>query len=258
MIQYQTFDKLNKFGVTHGFTVRNGNGISLSYGNQHMGVLSRSDREVAWENVLDLMQQLSSNLKDIVITEQIHEDQLCDFQRLERRPSVHKDVHVYELKGTDGVFTKEKNVLLMTFYADCTPIYFYDSAQHIVGMVHSGWRGTAKRIVEKGISFMKETYQTRIEDLQLVIGPSAGSCCYEIDDAVKSQFPNYESFFTPTREGHYLMDIKGINKAIILEQGLLESQVEMSQACTLCQTQSYFSFRRENGHTGRMAAFMML
>ena len=168
------------------------------------------------------------------------------------------EYNIFELKATDGVFTKEKNVLIMTFYADCTPIFYYDTRQKVIGMVHSGWRGTAKRIAEKGVQFMIDTYGTQLKDLKIVIGPCAGGCCYEVDDAVKIHFPQYDYLFTPTRENHYLMNIKGINKEILLAKGLLESQIEVSAQCTLCDTKSYFSFRRENGHTGRMAAFMVL
>jgi hypothetical protein len=145
----------------------------------------------------------------------------------------------------------------MTFYADCTPVYFYDKHLDVMGMVHSGWKGTKLQIANKGLSFMQTEFGSNIEDVQVVIGPAASKCCYEVDQVVFENFPNHAHCFEWVRENHYLMDMKRIIAEDLMSKDLKETQIEISTDCTLCQTELYFSHRREAGNTGRMAAFMM-
>lgn len=258
-MNYDMFSSFEKEqGLIHGFTHRNGGVIETKFGNQHMGLLSGAETDAAWENIKALSQSFELPVKAIVMTEQIHKDSIQSFS-LDKAQLEYKDNYAFSvLKSTDGVFTNEKSVLLMTFYADCTPIYFYDAEKSVIGMVHSGWRGTAQRIAVKGVKHMMSQYQSSLKDIKVVIGPSASLCCYEVDDFVKEHFEKDEAFFIPTTPGHYKMDLKGINQKMLLACGLSEDQIEVSSHCTLCETQTYFSYRNESGKTGRMAAFMML
>lgn len=260
-MSYKTFRSLDQYPeLIHGFTYRNGGVVALPFGDQHMGVLSAHYREEAWKNARHLVDKIStiSEVKALVCTEQVHKDTLVNFKAHQQRAIEKEGMTVYVQSETDGVFTNEKNTLLMTFYADCTPVYFYDSVKQVCGMVHSGWKGTALKIAVKGLQFMIEDFGSSIEDISVVLGPSAGKCCYEVDDLVYNAFSNHEDCFKSTRPGHYLMDLKQIVVKDLVQFGLNIHQIEVSPDCTLCQREEYFSYRKENGNTGRMAAFMML
>lgn len=244
--------------LIHGFTHRDGGVSPTPFGSQHMGLLSGVEMSAAWDNIVSLAESFETAPRAIVMTEQVHKTHIeaihLDRVQFEKRGAY--DIKV--LKATDGVFTSERGVLLLTFYADCTPIYFYDEKMGVIGMVHSGWRGTAQRIAAAAITHMTEVFGSALCDIKVVIGPSASKCCYEVDDYVKDHFPQQAEFFSQTKPGHYKMDLKGINQSILIASGLSESQIEVSEHCTLCEAERYFSYRREQGHTGRMAAFMML
>ncbi len=265
-MSFKTFEKLKDHPeLIHGFTYKNGGIAELPFGNQHMGILSCHYREQAWQNVKHLIENLSleREVKALVCTEQVHSNHLVNFDPVKQTPNsesefLKDELPVYVQPKTDGVFTNKKGYLLMTFYADCTPVYFYDPKKQACGMVHSGWKGTALKIAVSGAQFMVSQFGSNLVDLIVVIGPSAGKCCYEVDPTVFSEFPNHLDCFEDTRPGHYRMDMKAIIQKDLLGIGLLENQIEISADCTLCQPELYFSHRREKGNTGRMAAFMML
>ncbi len=260
-MSFKTFESFNVFtDLIQGFTYRNGGVVELPFGNQHMGILSCHYRDEAWENVKHLIGSLSlkRNIEAFVCTEQVHKDDLVNFKVASQSPVMRDGLPLYVQSETDGVFTSERNTLLMTFYADCTPVYFYDPKKKACGMVHSGWKGTALKIAVKGVKFMEAEFDSAIEDLVVVLGPAAGKCCYEVDRLVYNAFPDHADCFEPTVPDHYLMDLKRIIQKDLLRSGLTESQIEVSPDCTLCQREDYFSYRKENGNTGRMAAFMML
>lgn len=257
-MQYDQFSSLkNARNLVHGFTHRNGGVSQTAFGSQHMGILSGIEEAAAWENIKALAESFEIKPRALVMTEQVHRSHIAHFSFEEAELTKRDDHALCVLKETDGVFTRDAAVLLLTFYADCTPIYFYDPMQSVIGMVHSGWRGTAQRIAAEGVRFMQKTFASELKDIQVVIGPSASQCCYEVDDYVKDHFTWAAAYFEPTKPGHYKMDLKGINRYILLEAGIGEAQIEVSDHCTLCETKRYFSYRNEQGHTGRMAAFMM-
>lgn len=255
----QIFDQFKAYdNCVHGFTYKEGGVSVLPFGSQHMGVLSFHYQEEAWENVKHLIQSLALSPAAVVMTEQIHQDHLVNFKLGDSEGALKDGYSLHVLHNSDGVFTKEKNVLLMTFYADCTPVYFLDAKINAIGMVHSGWKGTKLNIACKGLQFMQSQFGSELSDLKIVIGPSAGACCYEVDQFVFDQFFEYPTYFKATTEGHYLMDTKGIIAKELMAYGILEDQIEISPDCTICQSAQYFSHRRDQGITGRMAAFMLL
>lgn len=258
-MNYQRFQKFNNIDrLVHGFTYRNGEGVPLPFGNQHMGLLSFHYQNEAWENIKSLAREISPKIKQIVVTEQIHDVLLASYPDM---PFEHheKDGFILDIyRGTDGVFTTSEDVLLLTFYADCTPLFFVDPLKRVIGMAHSGWKGTEKKIGLKSLKFLEVQYQSNLSEVLAVVGPSAGKCCYEVDENVRSKFSDADQYFQATSPGHYKMDLKAINGAILLNGGIHSGNLEVAGDCTLCQTDQYFSHRRENGDTGRMAGFMCL
>lgn len=156
--------------------------------------------------------------------------------------------------GTDALVTALPDVPLLLFYADCVPILLADKRTGAIGLAHAGWRGTLAGIAAKTVQAMQEALGSRPQDILAAIGPSIGACCYEVDDFVRGRAQGCEHFFTavPSKQGHYLLDLWGYNKSVLLETGVLPQHIAAAQVCTAHNSQLFCSHRAEQGHTGRM------
>ena len=153
---------------------------------------------------------------------------------------------------TDALITNLTDVPLLLFYADCVPVLLADPVTGAIGLAHAGWRGTAAQIVKKTVQAMTEAFGVRPADLLAAIGPSIGSCCYEVDDVVRNRMPDYETCFTANCDGKYLLDLWQVNRQQLLEAGIVPSNISMAGVCTNHNPELFFSYRYENGKTGRM------
>ena len=179
----------------------------------------------------------------------------------------------------DGLITATPNLLLAIQTADCLPVILVDPKRHAVGVFHAGWRGTVKRIVEKGVGEMRRHFGTRPRDLQAAIGPGIHGCCYrvglEVREKFESQFAYAEKLFRvveesdPVREkypmlfltarapGHselpknIFLDLMEANRQQLLAVGVPAKSIEASPLCTNCHSGLLFSYRAEKGKTGR-------
>lgn len=182
----------------------------------------------------------------------------------------------------DGLITNTSGLLLAIQTADCLPVIVVDTKCHAVGVFHAGWRGTVKRIVEKGIGEMVRNFGSRPRDMKAVIGPGIQGCCYEVGEEVRtkfeSQFAYAASLFhevkdsDPVREkypllfltarapGHselpkkIFLDLVEANRQQLIAAGLNKKNIESSPLCTNCHPELLFSYRAEKGKTGRMMA----
>jgi hypothetical protein len=182
----------------------------------------------------------------------------------------------------DGLITATPGLLLAIQTADCLPVIVVDTKRHAVGVFHAGWRGTVKRIVEKGIGEMVRNFGSRPRDMKAVIGPGIQGCCYEVGEEVRtkfeSQFAYAASLFhevkdsDPVREkypllfltarapGHselpkkIFLDLVEANRQQLIAAGLSKKNIENSPLCTSCHPEILFSYRAEKGKTGRMMA----
>jgi hypothetical protein len=180
----------------------------------------------------------------------------------------------------DGLITATPGLLLAIQTADCLPIILIDPKQRAVGVFHAGWRGTLKRIVEKGVGEMRRYFGSRARDLKAAIGPGIHSCCYEVGQEVRDQFASQFAYAAklfreiedtnPVREkypmlfltarapGHsdlpkrILLDLVEANRQQLLAVGLPAKGIAASPLCTYCRTDLLFSYRAEKGRTGRM------
>lgn len=180
----------------------------------------------------------------------------------------------------DGLITSTPGLLLGIQTADCLPIILVDPKRRAVGVFHAGWRGTVKRIVEKGVGEMRRRFGSNPRDLKAVIGPGIHGCCYQVGAEVRelfeSQFPYAAKLFReveerdPVREkypmlfltarppGHNVspknifLDLVEANRQQLLAVGVPAKSIESSPLCTNCRTDLLFSYRAEKGKTGRM------
>jgi YfiH family protein len=146
--------------------------------------------------------------------------------------------------------------------ADCLPILIHDPVRRAVAAVHAGWRGTAKGIAARAIAAMRAAYGTDSADCRAAIGPGIRRCCFEVDAAVggamAGALPSWERHATANRPGHWLLDIAGVNWALLESAGLRADRIDDVGLCTSCRNDLFFSHRAEKGRTGRMMNFILL
>lgn len=267
--------------LTHGFSTRVG-GVSRAYGKRDLnpGFTKDDDKAAVARNRALFLRQLAtdenSRAKEapssrwhLVTLRQVHSDIIhCA-----------ESVPDESLVG-DGLLTAAPGLLLAIQTADCLPVVLADAKRLAIGVFHAGWRGTAKRIVEKGVGEMQRNFGSKPRDLKAAIGPGIHSCCYdvgeEVRDTFESQFSDAASLFRevkesdPVREkypllfltarapGHgelppkLFLDLVEANRRQLLAAGVLRKNIESSPLCTSCRTDLLFSYRAEKGETGRM------
>ena len=272
--------QLSKFPwVIHGFSTRLG-GFSRAYGSGALNLgFTKDDSKAAVErNRAALLRELgagsnrgkaSPRVWPLVTLRQIHSDIIRFVDAPAESP----------LAG-DGLITATPGLLLGIQTADCLPIILVDPKRRAVGVFHAGWRGTVKRIVEKGVGEMRRRFGSRPRDLKAAIGPGIHGCCYEVGAEVREKFEAQFSYAArlfheveerdPVREkypmlfltarppGHgvlpkkIFLDLVEANRQQLLTVGVPAKSIEASPLCTNCRTDILFSYRAEKGKTGRM------
>lgn len=259
-VTYVTFPLLQKEGLIHGFSTRLG-GVSKGYFSSMNLSFQRGDREEdVRENYKRIGKAIGFSPENLVFSDQIHEDTIYSVTKDDCGKGYTKEL----LKGNDGLVTNERQVPLVTFYADCVPIFFYDPVKEVIGMAHSGWRGTVKRIGCKMLSKMQTEYGSKVEDILVVIAPSICKDCYEISEDVANEFKKEmkeiptELYLEEKGNGKYQLDLWKVNEEMFLRAGVQREHLAVTDLCTCCNTELFFSHRASEGKRGNLAGFMML
>ncbi len=153
------------------------------------------------------------------------------------------------LPDCDGVITDQPGVPLMTIHADCPAILLYDPVRKIAGTLHSGWRGTVGKIGLEGVRQMVEVYGSHPKDILAGIGPSIGPCCYQVGEPVLSEVnrafgPELAAeLLIKQPDGSHHFDLWQAIYNTLLEAGLNPANIEQSKVCTLCENETFFSYR---------------
>ena len=168
-----------------------------------------------------------------------------------------------DIKSVDGLITNEKNVTLVTSYADCVPLFFLDPQKRAIGLAHAGWRGTAAKMGAKMVNAMVREFGSSPKDILAAIGPSIGPCCFEVDAPVYEEFAALsgiypEEFVVHKGGGKYMIDLWEANRRIIMETGVPAENIEVARLCTECNAQWLWSHRASGGKRGGLAAMMCL
>ena len=164
-----------------------------------------------------------------------------------------------EREHCDALTTSLRGVLLGVKTADCVPLVLGDARSGACAAVHAGWRGTLAEIVRQALARMREEFGTEASDVRAAVGPAALGCCYEVGreviEAFREKFTDAGSLFTPTREGHALVNLHEANRRQLVESGVAADRVHLLPLCTMCRTDLFFSYRNDrrlHGRTGRL------
>ena len=187
----------------------------------------------------EFVESLSLDHNGLVMLDQVHSNQV----KMVKKSGI--------LDSTDGVISNKKDIVLSVQVADCIPLFLVDRETGYFGLIHSGWRGTAAEIGIKAISQFQKT-GSHTENILALMGPSINQCCYEIGPEVSNRFD--PSFFINGTGDRKMFDLKGALKYQLTQSGLDTGNIMSDDACTFCQEELYFSFRRDGINSGRMVA----
>ncbi len=159
----------------------------------------------------------------------------------------------------DALITDLPQMVLTILTADCVPILLYDPIAGAIGAVHAGWKGTQTEILPKTIAKMQEKYGSKPQNILLAIGPAIGQCCYEVGEEVARHFMDYMGAVLAGKvAGKYQLDLKRVNQLQALEIGINVENIEVTPLCTSCAKNRFFSYRAEQGCSGRFLSAIKL
>jgi hypothetical protein len=252
--------------LLHGFSTRHG-GISKVYGGSalNLGWTKEDDPASVAENRTRFVTAVCDQRPASVLigVRQIHSNIVRVVK--ENDGALKGNLQTADGKAVlegDGLITDLPGVLLGVGTADCVPVLVVDVERRVVAAFHAGWRGTAARIVERGVAIMQEEYQSRTRDLVAAVGPGIGPCCYTVGDEVRSQFEKQfeyakELFIRADDNAETRLDLWEANRRQLLDAGIPEIRINSLRECTACTRSRsgalrYFSHRAEQGNAGRM------
>lgn len=262
-VTYITFPKLDQYekDMIHGFSTRLG-GVSEGYlGSMNLSFTRGDDREHVLENHHRFARALGYDENKLVFSNQVH---LTHFHKVTKEDcgkGITRESNIIEI---DGLVTDEPGIPLITFYADCVPLFFYDPVKRVIAMAHSGWRGTVERIGSKMIAYMGTEYGCQSQDIICAIGPSICQKCYEVSEDVALHFIDVfgesygDSLLYRKENGKYQLNLHKACEITLLEAGVKAEHLNITDLCTCCNPQFLFSHRASNGKRGNLAGVMML
>jgi len=257
-IQFDSFRKYEKI-LTHCFTTRNFGVSTDEYSSLNMGFKTDDKRENVLENFKRVTDALGISIDNIVLSDQVHDTKIKVVDESDRGKGITRES---DIRGYDGLMTNARGVALVTFYADCVPVFLFDPKKKAIALVHSGWRGTVGKIADNAVKMMNEVYGCDCSDILAAIGPSIGKCCFETGDEVYREFSDKMDwsgkYCEKKPDGKWNIGLQGIIKETLVRAGVPEGNITVSNICTMCNRDLFFSHRGDKGRTGRMAAIMQL
>ncbi|MEG2583347.1 MAG: peptidoglycan editing factor PgeF, partial [Oscillospiraceae bacterium] len=196
---------------------------------------------------------LNVDMRRMVLSKQTHTDNI----RLVTDSDAGKGVvRVSDIEDTDGLITNIPGISLVIFSADCVPLLFLDPVKKVVAASHAGWRGTVMGIGKKTIRCMAEEYGCEPKNILVAIGPSIGKCCFEVDGDTAKNFD--DKYKIPKENGKFHIDLWSVNFDQIKQAGVKCENIRVSEECTICKADRYYSYRTQKEHTGRQGAIISL
>jgi len=251
-LKYFTFGHLSGAGVAHCVTTRVGGVSGGVYESLNMGFGSGDDAALVQENYRRVCDALGIDGGRIARTRQVHGVNV----------QAAGDAAVYE--DTDGLMTNKTGVSLVTYYADCVPLLFYDPKLRVVANAHAGWRGVADNMAGAVVAAMIKHYGCEPSGILVGIGPSICVDNFEVDkdvpDVFKKKLPFSDKFIYNSRsaKNKYHVDLWSVCRESLILAGVKAENIETSGICTYERADLFYSHRRDGVPRGNMAAFIVL
>ncbi len=263
-MQMKRIDRIQYIGVdfpgnpcsTQGFTSRHEGVSRPPYNSLNLGINTQDQQSNVEGNRSLLARAFGVSQEALVTPRQVHGIDILVINEPNEDYS-----HFLSVEG-DAVITNQPNVMIGVCVADCVPILLCDPEKKVIAAVHAGWKGTAGKLVAKVVAGMKSEFGCNPATVQAAIGPCIQKCCYEVDGPVKQAFVQsdiaWASFAEMCGEGKWKLDLAATNRELLLLAGLSADAVQVSEQCTCCHSELFFSYRRDKDEAGRQMGFIML
>lgn len=259
---YLKYPMLENTGIVrHGFSTRLG-GVSEGYYASLNLSFDRGDRkEAVRENFRRIGEAMGVRCEDMVLSRQTHTTNVRVVTEDDRGKGI---VRERDYTDVDGLVTNVPGICLVTSYADCVPLYFVDPVKRVIGLSHSGWRGTVGKIGKKTVEVMNDTFGSDPGDILAAVGPSVCMDCYEVSkdviERVKEAFAEHlwEQLFYRKPDGKYQLNLWKANELIFREAGISEEHITVTNVCTHCNSDILYSHRAVGDKRGNLCAFLAL
>ncbi len=248
-VPYLTFKELEKISfVKHAFSTRLGGVSKNDFKSLNLGFKTNDSMDNVYENYKLFCEATGFNKESMAFINQVHGNSV----------KVVTDKNFLQMGDFDGSITNIPKITLVTFHADCTPIYLVDPQTKSIGLLHAGWRGTIKNIVKNAIESMKTNFQSKPENILCFIGPSIHRCCFEIKEDILEYFENIDTNdnIVQKKEGKIYADIIKYNEVNLLRCGIKKENINISDLCTKCNSDLFFSHRTQRKEHGIMVSIL--
>lgn len=239
-----------------GFTTRHEGVSRPPYNSLNLGLNTLDSSHSVQGNRSLLARAFGARTERLLTVSQVHGTDILVVD------SPNEDVTHFLKLECDGIITNQAGIMIGIGVADCIPILLFDPVQRVAAALHAGWKGTANRIVPKGVEAMASQFGTNPADLIAAIGPGIGPCCYEVDEPVRAAFAQepgvWKEAARETGKGKWRLDLALANQQQMATCGIAPARIETTQHCVSCTPELFFSYRRDGGDTGRQMGFIML
>ena len=260
-VPYLTYNSLSEIDfINHAFSTRLGGVSTDEFTSMNLAFNRGDSPENVTENYKRFCKSAGFDYESLTASSQDHHT----FVRAVTKENV--GVGIYkpkDIESVDALITNEPGVTLVTYYADCTPLFFVDTKQKAIGLAHAGWRGTVGRIGDNVVKKMQSLYGSDPSDIKASIGPAISVCCYEVDKPCADNFLALDEldstkFVFPKGNGKFMIDLLETNRQILVHAGVKNENITVSDVCTNCNSELLWSHRATKGHRGTMSAFMCI
>lgn len=257
-----SFPLLEESGlVSHAFSTRLGGVSRAPYDTMNLSFTRGDRREAVLENYQRIAKALDLSVERMVLTHQTHTVTVRRVTQSDAGKGIFRE---RDYTDVDALITDEPGLTLVVFGADCVPLYFLDPVKKAIGLAHSGWRGTVNRMGAATLAEMQRAYGTDPSDVIACIGPSICRSCYEVGEVVAEKFllefgsSAKEELLEEKKNGKYQLDLWAANRRVLLDAGIQETKLQITDLCTCCNPDLFFSHRRFGEKRGNLAAFLSL
>lgn len=262
-VPFLSFQGLRDTGmVIDGFSTKLGGVSQGKYATMNFAYTRGDAPEHVLENFTRMAEALGVERDSMVVSHQTHTVNVRRVTGADKGKGV---IRQRDYTDVDGLLTNEPGITLVTFYADCVPLYFVDPVRRAIALSHSGWRGTVNRMGQATLDAMKKEFGTNPADVVAAIGPSICQDCFEVGEEVAEEFNN--AFSSDYREellkegkrpGKYQLNLWKANEIVLMEAGVKPENIHTTNVCTMCNHNYLFSHRVVGQERGTLAAFLCL
>lgn len=253
---YYTVRAFDKYGIHNMYTTKAGGVSKNQYSSLNFSLGDDEKEKNVIKNYEIALSAIDCDINSLVCTKQVHGNNVITVTKADCGRGVLRP-HDWE---ADGLITNEKGVTLAAYYADCAALAFFDTKEKVIGVAHAGWRGAVGHIASKTVKTMSEQFGCNPNNILVSVGPCICKSCFQVGDEVCTQvLQSYgnsaETLITKTQSGNYL-DLAGLNQSDLIQCGVPNENISMSNLCTCCNSHRFWSHRKTNGIRGKHAVFI--